>query len=186
MASSKKPKQESKLTAKHNDNAAPSNGAERQLTEIRNLLFSETVQEIKSEVVNNFDLHEKRLDELNQLIEKNTSNINEQLALQVSQLQEALSQQQTALDNSEGGLKNELDNLHDQVEQNRNWVEKENQKTLDNIQKNFDSTNARMEEVTNALIDNKVDKKTLAKMFCQLAASLDPDLENNGNPKKSK
>lgn len=186
MASSKQPKQSRKPASQNNRDIEQANGAEKQLTEIRNLLFSETVQEIKSEVVQNFELHEKRFDELNKLVEKNTNSINEQLALQVSQLQEALNQQQTALDNSEGGLKNELDNLHDQVEQNRNWVEKENQKTLDNIQKNFDSTNARMEEVTNALIDNKVDKKALAQMFSQLAASLDPDLENNGNPKKSK
>ncbi|TQV77273.1 hypothetical protein FLL45_04830 [Aliikangiella marina] len=161
-------------------------GAEKQLNEIRSLLFSETVQDLRKEMTRNFSEHDKRIEKLSALHQKTTEQLKQQIKDQVKRINDALKKQNKDLLNSESQLKNELDNLHDQVEQNRDWVAAEHENIYGEIAEKYEASMAKLEAVANELIDNKVERRSLAQMFSNIASSLDPELAKNDNNSKSK
>ena len=161
-------------------------GAEKQLNEIRSLLFSETVQDLRKEMTRNFAEHDKRIEKLAALHQKTSEQIKQQIKEQVKRIDDALKKQQKDLINTESQIKNELDNLHDQVEQNRDWAAAEHENIYAEVADKYEASMAKLEAVANELIDNKVERRSLAQMFSNIALSLDPELTSNDNAPKSK
>lgn len=174
---------------KENGDGRPSvdrTGAEKQLNEIRSLLFSETVQDLRKEMTRNFAEHDKRIEKLAALHQKTSEQIKKQLKEQVKRIDGALKQQSKDLNDTESQIKNDLDNIHDQVEQNRDWAVAEHENIYGEMVEKYEASMAKLEAVANELIDNKVERRSLAQMFSTIANSLDPELSSNDNAPKSK
>ena len=170
------------------DEAVPaiSNAAAKQLTEIRNLLFSETVEQLQQDITTQFSDQEKKLGELTVQIETSAKEISKEMEKQVSRVDNAIQKESEISTSTSDSLKSDIDTLREELQQHRSWAESEHENIYGELMEKHETAIKKIEAVAEELIDRKVERSTLAKMFNDIASSLNQESVKDDNSTRSK